>query len=133
MKQPITFYLLLMMFCSSALCAMDPGEMTPAGVSISTETYQMWVRCDNGKIAREQFYQFTSRNELQNVDLSGWENTRLFAKDNAEDCTLSITVKVRVGWDSNFVEASATVSGIPCDDVVSAIKRLRAQLMAGVQ
>jgi hypothetical protein len=132
MKHRITLYL-IMMLASATMFAVEAEKMSPAGDSIYTETYQMWVRCDDGKMTREQFYEFSNRDALQKADLSAWANVKLFTKEPAEDCTLSITVKVRVGWDSNFVEASATVSGIPCDDVVNAIKRLRAQLMAGIE
>lgn len=67
------------------------------------------------------------------ADLAPWTSLQGFAARSGEACTISITVTVRIGFDSNFVEASGSVDGIPCDDVVNAIRRLRDQLLAGIQ
>ena len=48
-------------------------------------------------------------------------------------CTVSITVRIRVGVDSNFIEVSATVNDIPCSDVATVAKRTIAQLKAGIK
>ena len=48
-------------------------------------------------------------------------------------CTVSITVRVRVGVDSNFIEVSATVSDIPCDDVATVARRTIEQLKEGIK
>lgn len=50
-----------------------------------------------------------------------------------EFCTVSITVRVRVGVDSNFIEVSATVSDIPCEDVAETARQTIEQLKAGIK
>lgn len=76
---------------------------------------------------------FITWEALQNFDLNALSDRIVIFGDSDELCEVSITVKVRVGIDSNFVEASATMSGIPCNGVIKAIKGLKAQLLAGIQ
>ena len=86
----------------------------------------------NGDVRTYEFG-FKTQTELKNFEIeSVFDEFKINALDDAF-CEVSITVKVRVGIDSNFFEASASVSGIACDDVVGAIKRLKQQLVAGLQ
>ncbi|NND15908.1 MAG: hypothetical protein HKN89_06245 [Eudoraea sp.] len=73
---------------------------------------------------------FETSEELYAFDVSEWLAS-IDIKD--EFCTVSITVKVRVGVDSNFVEVSATVSDIPCADVAAVARRTIQQLKAGIK
>jgi hypothetical protein len=78
-------------------------------------------------------FNFTSEAELLNFNEDAISEMIDIIDANDAFCQVSITVKVRLGVDSNFVEASATVSGIPCGEIVKAIKKLRAQLMEGIR
>ncbi len=78
-------------------------------------------------------FNFTSETELLNFNEDSIADMINIVDANEAFCEVSITVKVRLGIDSNFVEASATVSGIPCGEIVKAIKKLRAQLMEGIK
>ncbi len=99
--------------------------------------YQMHISARAGEPERSrQMEQYVESENIQGIleaDLSPWTSLEGFEPLSRDACTLSITVTVRIGFDSNFVEASGTVEGIPCDDVVNAIRRLRDQLVAGIQ
>ncbi|MDG1572179.1 hypothetical protein OZ410_07610 [Robiginitalea sp. M366] len=99
----------------------------------ATGPYQLWVEGSSGAETHTQYVHAETAEALDAVDFSAMETWAFSRADGPEDCTISITVKVRFGFDSNFVEASGTVSGIPCDGVVEAIKALKAQLMAGIK
>lgn len=101
----------------------------------SRERYQLQITATDvsGTRSLQQYLESDTPHGIMEADLSNWTGLEVFSTEDPSDCTVSITVKVRVGWDSNFVEASASVSGIPCNEVVAAIKRLRQQLMAGIK
>ena len=133
------------------ICTMIPAlaanEMTtpgPEGIRAGVqeaadasrpERYQLQITATDatGTRSLQQYLESETLSGIMEADLSNWTGLEAFSPGDPSDCTVSITVTVRVGWDSNFVEASASVSGIPCDQVVAAIKRLREQLMAGIE
>ena len=110
-------------------CSTGPME------DLDASRYQMHITVSDarGKRQLRHFIESETVLGIMDADLSFW--TGIKSRDAADEtfCTISITVTVRIGFDSNFVEASGSVEGIPCDDVVNAIRRLRDQLMAGIQ
>lgn len=110
-------------------------SMTNMPEYLLVEEYQnqllIEIQSDTGDQRFE--YLFNTAEELLNFDLDVLYESIAFANSSEDVCTVSITVTVRVGIDSNFVEASATASGIPCGGVVKAIKALRAQILAGIK
>lgn len=95
--------------------------------------YELWVSGTREGQTQTQYVNAVTPEGISAADHSPLERWLLSSFENNEDCTVSITVKVRVGWDSNFVEATGTVSGIPCSEIVEAIRNLRDQLMAGIK
>lgn len=89
---------------------------------------QIEIRSESGVFNVEQG--FETSEELFDFDVSDMLTSIKIAD---EFCTVSITVKVRVGVDSNFVEVSATVSDIPCEDVAAVARRTIQQLKAGIK
>ena len=109
--------------------------LSEASEDLDASRYQMHITVsdDGGMRQIKQHIESETILGIMDADLSFW--TGIGSRDAADEafCTISITVTVRIGFDSNFVEASGSVEGIPCDDVVNAIRRLRDQLMAGIQ
>ncbi len=81
---------------------------------------------DYGKIELN----FDSMDSLMNYDLSTLLEKHTFADDV---CTASITVTVSVGVGSTYASATATVDGIPCDQIAQTIAALRKELKLALQ
>jgi len=90
-------------------------------LQIEIETESSVITIEHGFRTSEELFAHNTFDLLSSISLVD------------EFCTVSITVKVRVGVDSNFIEVSATVSDIPCADVAAVAKRTIAQLKAGIQ
>ncbi len=90
-------------------------------LQIEIETESSVITIEHGFKTSEELFAHNTFDLLSSISLVD------------EFCTVSITVKVRVGVDSNFIEVSATVSDIPCADVAAVAKRTIAQLKAGIQ
>lgn len=121
---------LLLILCIS-LPAWAVENTVPAPVE--EVRYELWVSGTREGQTQTQYVNAATPEGISAADHSSLEAWLLSTFENNEDCTVSITVKVRVGWDSNFVEATGTVSGIPCSEIVEAIRNLREQLMAGIK
>ena len=126
MKSVTTF--LIMLFLSF------PAWAETNTISFPEDTqYELWVDGSRDGITQTQYVHAASAEALVAADHASWTDWAFQGQPATSDCSVSITVKVRVGFDSNFVEASATVSGIPCDEVVEAIRNLKEQLLSGIK
>jgi hypothetical protein len=101
--------------------------------SMEDQVAQLAIEIRSETATQNFEFNFTSESELINFNEDTLADLINIVDANEALCEVSITVKVRLGIDSNFVEASATVSGIPCGEIVKAIKKLRAQLMEGIK
>ena len=90
-------------------------------LQIEIESESNMITIEHGFKTSEELLEYNAADILSSISLDD------------EFCTVSITVRIRVGVDSNFVEVSATVSDIPCSDVAAVAKRTIAQLKAGIK
>lgn len=110
-------------------CSIDHAQ----NGSMEDQVAQLAIEIRSETATQNFEFNFTSETELLNFNEDSIADMINIVDAKDAFCEVSITVKVRLGIDSNFVEASATVSGIPCGEIVNAIKKLRAQLMEGIK
>ena len=135
-----------LLFCSMVFAMIpespvpiDPflgdGCATSISMHADPDRYQMQISVTDAtqRLEKKQYLESETLTGILEADLSTWSEMESFRSTNEGACSISITVTVRIGVDSNFVEASGTVEGIPCEGVVEAIRRLRNQLMAGIK
>ena len=99
---------------------------------ISAEEIQLTVQYSAAAAQRIHSFAFSEMEALRNFDVPPLEDFSWLAAAGQSDCEVSITVTVRVGLDSNFVEVSATLSGVKCDQVMEAVRKLKSDLTNGL-
>ncbi len=131
----VVFTLLIAMVGYTMTANTDMGSNIDhvQNVSMENQVAQLAIEIRSETATQNFEFNFTSETELINFNEDTLADMINIVDANEALCEVSITVKVRLGIDSNFVEASATVGGIPCGEIVKAIKKLRAQLMEGIK
>ncbi len=103
-------------------------ELNPS----ASEAVQLTVRYSGVAAERTHSFAFSELDALRNFEVPALKDFDWLGTEGQSDCEVSITVKVRVGLDSNFVEVSATLSGVKCDEVMEAVRKLKADLTKGL-
>ncbi len=131
----VMFALIIVMagFTLSANTGWPSVNDIEQNIKLKEQPAQLAIEIQSDKAKQNLEFNFASEMELYDFDTGSIMDLITIIDPNDEFCEVSITVKVRLGVDSNFVEASATVSGIPCGEIVQAIKKLKNQLMAGIR
>jgi hypothetical protein len=109
-----------------------PSGMPSEKDILMDQPYYLTIELEHENMVQHLNYVFNSKESMMSFDLNFLEET-IKLNDQDEACTLSVTVKVRIGLDSNFVEASVTASGIACGDLVRVTKELREQLLMAIK
>ncbi len=126
--------LILLLLFSSGLAAHAhtlPEYTTPANPD--TNQYQLFITIEQEGLWQQVQLDFETEDELMDFDSFAFAEDLFITDAGNSICTVSVTVKVRIGVGSNFVEVSATVSGIACSEVVSTVKRLRQELRDAIK
>lgn len=130
-------FLLFFVLFSSGLVAsaheLPSNAVLPIEFSANSTPFQLIIAIEEEGMMQQVTLHFNSETDLQDFNSFDFADT-LFNRDLTSSlCTVSITVTVRVGVGSNFVEASGSASGIPCSQVSGAIKRLRQELYDAIK
>ncbi len=132
-KLLFTLSIMFVLLSSMANTPLTSMAKMPENLLLEESQNQLVIEIQSNTGDQRLEYLFNTAEELLNFDLDTLFESIAVAKSLDDLCTVSITVTVRLGIDSNFVEASATASGIACGEVVKAIKALRAQILAGIK
>lgn len=133
------FYFLLLsltsLFASAATVpnVSDHEEARRVNKSIEQTQYIFYAEAFNDEVNLKHSYQTASEEDFNSAKMDFWAEQLAEMNASVEDCTVTISLKVRIGFGSNFVEASASVDGVPCDEVVEALVRLKEQLNAALK
>lgn len=112
--------------------AENPILPEPDLRSSASEMVQLTVRYTGLSAERIHSFAFSELDALRQFEVPPLEDFDWLGSQSQSDCEVSITVKVRVGLDSNFVEVSATLSGVKCDEVMEAVRKLKSDLTKGL-
>ncbi len=125
----------LVLFAAYTMNAYTPkiSEPVTSGLLWEDGSHRMVVHIISDQVRQDLEFLFSSEQELLAFDLNQIQDAQINPELKEEDCKVSVTVKVSVGIGSNYVQASATVSGISCSSVASTIQRLRQQLMDAIK
>ncbi|SFR53315.1 hypothetical protein SAMN04490243_2695 [Robiginitalea myxolifaciens] len=134
------YVLLLLLSLSSffAFPALTPSARAVLNVEglyseIENTQYIFYAEAFNENVHLKHRYQTENARDFENVSMNFWSEQLVEMEAADADCTVTIQLKVRIGFGSNFVEASASVDGVPCDEVVEALVRLKEQLNAALK
>ncbi len=100
---------------------------------IENTQYIFYAEAYNENVHLKHQYQTENALDFESVAMDFWSELLAEMRAADTDCTVTIQLKVRIGFGSNFVEASASVDGVPCDEVVEALVRLKEQLNAALK
>ncbi len=127
--------IILVLFTGFSMNAYTPPLWEPENSCLSREadSHCMVITIVSESVRQDLEFRFASEEELLKFDLTEVQNALIAPDLAAEDCKVSVTVKVSVGIGANYVQASATISGVSCSAVVSTIQRLRQDLMDAIK
>ena len=111
----------------------DPEESGRVNPATEQTQYIFYAEAVNENSILKHRYQTANAEDFAKVKMDFWAEQLAEIMASGDYCTVTIALKVRIGFGSNFVEASASVEGVPCDQVVETLVRLKEQLNAALK
>ncbi len=130
------FLLILLLFSIGLISSSYalPGNLSPTmAVSPDTGRFQLVIAFEIEDSLQQVEFNFKSAADLQGFDNFDFAEAMINTGIFTSVCTIDITVTVRIGLDSNFIQASASARGISCSKVGGVIRHLRQQLMDAIK
>ena len=86
------------------------------------------IEIKQGQTEKVVYFAFSDSEEMKNFEIDSYLN-KLMPNQLGEDfCTAEMTVTVRIGFNSSWVEFKVTIKDVPCDEVVARAKAIAAEL-----